>query len=414
MPLYLTARNPTDSLGHGFLPAAARLGLTTVVLTDRPEAHRAPCAGPAAVVGARVDDPGEVAARVRELSAVHGPPQALLSNSDHLQAATALAAELLGLPAKPWRAAIVCKNKLLTRRVLADAGLDTVAVAEVAAEVDPAERLDAIVAAVPFPAVVKPREGVASEGVVLVRDRRELAAALAAVRAQRPGAALLVEEYLDGPLYTYDTLGDGLRRHHFGSWRTALGPPPSFTETRLDWAPDLPAPVRADLDAQLDALGVGPGACHTEFVRQGDRARIVEVNYRLIGDLMDLICADLLGVDLFAAVIGVHRGEPVPAAVPAARTGGRHARVDYVVADRAGRLADAPPDGTWVADGVMVGHRRLRAPGTVAELQGSNRDYLAAVWAIGDDAARVHAAVREFRAAHRWPIVAATVRPVAS
>ncbi|SHK27638.1 hypothetical protein SAMN05443637_104190 [Pseudonocardia thermophila] len=398
MTIYLTARNPTDSVTLGFLPAAARLGRPVVLLTDQPGAHQAAYAGnpaaPRAVVGTEVHDPGAVASRVAQLAARHGRPTALLSNSDHLQAATALAAELLDLPAKPWQAAVRAKNKALMRRCLAP--LDPVAHAELGPD-DPPEFPV-------FPAVVKPREGVASEDVLLVHDGAELAEAVAEIRERRPGAALVVEEFLDGPLLTFDTLGDGTTRRHTGTWRTTLGPPPTFTEIRLDWAPAALAAVRADLDAQLDALGVGLGACHTEVVLQGDRVRIIEVNYRLIGDLMDLVTSDVLGADLFAAVLRVHSGEPLPADVGEAAGAPRHGRVDYVLAERAGTLTAAPPDGTHAGGPVTVGHRRLRQVGASAPLHGSNRDYLAAVWATGPDAAAVDAAVERFREEHEWRI----------
>ncbi|MDN5857996.1 MAG: hypothetical protein L0H84_05175 [Pseudonocardia sp.] len=404
MTVYLTARNPTDTVTLGLLPAAARLGRDVVLLTDQPAAHEAAYArrqaAPVAVIGAEVGDAGAVASRVATLQGRHGRPTALLSNSDHLQAATAMAAELLGLPAKPWQATVRAKNKALTRHCLATAGLDTVA----AVELGPADRPEFAV----FPAVVKPREGVASEDVLLVGDGAELVAAVTAIRARRPGAALVVEEYLDGPLLTYDTLGDGRRRCHVGTWRTTLGPPPTFTEVRLDWAPTAAAAARAHLDAQLDALGVGFGACHTEVVLQGDRARIIEVNYRLIGDLMDLVTVDVLGretgTDLFEVLLRVHAGEPLPARIGAAGVR-RHGRVDYVLADRAGTFTVAPPDGEQAAaGGVKLGHRRLRAVGVRAPLHGSNRDYLAAVWGTGPDAPSVDAAVDGFRAAHAWRI----------
>ena len=59
MRLYLTALNPTDAVLDGFLPAAASLGLSATVLTDRPaewpaDVPVARCAvrDPAAVVAA--------------------------------------------------------------------------------------------------------------------------------------------------------------------------------------------------------------------------------------------------------------------------------------------------------------------------------------------------------------------------
>jgi biotin carboxylase len=405
--LCLTVLNPTDAVTHGLLPAAARLGLPTVVITDQPDAHHATYRDhphpPLAVERADVRDAGEIAARVLTLAGRYGPPEVLLSNSDHLQTATAQAAELLGLPGKNWRATVRCKNKFLTRRALADAGLDTVASVEIAASDDVRD----VAAELPFPAVVKPREGVASEDALLVNDLDELAAEVARIRERRGPAALVAEEYLTGQLHTYDTLGDGNRLHHFGSWRTTLGEPPFFPEIRLDWHPRLPEPVEQHLRAQLAALGVGFGACHTEFVIHGDKARIIEVNYRLIGDTMDLICAELLGADLFAELIRLHRGEPLSGDLPDPATVRRHARIDYVTADRAGTLTEAPPPmNTKLPGGIRLGHRRLREIGVTAPVHGTNRDYLSAVHAIGPSAVPVDAAVEDFLAAHHWMVTA--------
>jgi biotin carboxylase len=379
VPLYLTALNPTDAVTRGFLPAAAKRGLDVVVLTDQPDRHHY---ADVEVRHCQVRDAGSIAA------AVDTKADGLLSNSDHLQAATAQAAELLGLPGKDWRAAARCKNKLLTRRALAD--VDPVVVTEVGAKTQV------------FPAVVKPREGVASEDVLLVTNQEELDKRVTEIRARRDGP-LIVEEYLEGPLHTYDTLGDGSRLHQFGGFRTSLGPPPFFAETALDWAPALPDSVRDHLQAQLKALGVGFGACHTEFVRQGDKARIIEVNYRLIGDTMDLLCAELLGVDLFDALIGLHLGEPLPD-LPDPVALQRFARIEYVSASQGGTLVQTPEPQTITRSGVTLTHRRLREPGVTAPLHRTNRDYLSAVQAIGADKTAVHTAIREFVDAGTWRV----------
>ena len=407
MCVYLTALNPTDAVTHGLLPAAARLGEPIVILTDDTDAHLRAYADhphqPRAVEPANVRDPGAVAARVLTLARRHGAPAALLSNSDHLQPATALAAGLLGLPGKDWRAATRCKNKFLTRHALAAEGLDTVASVEIGLADDPR----AIAADVPFPAVVKPREGVASEDVLLVGTPDELAARVDEIRARRGACALVVEEYLAGPLHTYDTVGDADRLHHFGSWRTILAAPPFFTEAGRDWTPRVPEPVRHHLRAQLSALGVGLGACHTEFVVDGQRARIIEVNYRLIGDTMDLICAELLGVDLFAEVIRVHMGQSLSVDLPEPSTVDKAAHVRYVRADRAGTLVAAPPPvSADLAGGIRLGHRPLRPVGVAAPLHGTNRDYLSVVHAIGPASAPVTAAVDDFVSANRWSVTA--------
>ncbi|GAA3070494.1 biotin carboxylase [Streptomyces olivoverticillatus] len=405
MRLHLLALKPTDSVTEGFLPAAARLGLTVTLLTDQPTAHRrayerhtahggAPL--PALdVVPCDVGDYREVIDRIAAL----GRPDAVFTNSDHLQTQAALAAAYFGLRGKDWRATYNAKNKAQLRRVLAAAGLDTVRSAELAPDDDPA----ALAATdLPFPCVLKPREGVASEDVVLVGSASELVGRCREIRARRPGAALVAEEYLDGELHTLETLGDGSTLHTVAAFRTELSPLPYFTEERCHLLPAPPQPHSAQVVAQLEALGVGLGACHTEYVAQGDRARIIEVNYRAVGDHSDLALAELLGVPLFEDILRTHLGERLPAR-PGAPAGAR-VRMEYVRAERGGTLKAAPGASDTERDGVRLVYRPLRALGEEHPLHHSNRDFLGALWATGTDDDRMDRAVADFLASRRWEI----------
>ncbi|MFJ2028985.1 siderophore biosynthesis protein [Streptosporangium sp. NPDC087985] len=384
MRLYLTALKPTDAVTDGFLPAARALGCDVTILTDRPEHH--------------VDTGTEVlhcdvrdARAMIDIIAHHHTPDAVFSNSDHIQAETALAAAYFGLPGKDWRACVATKNKALTRRRLAAAGVETVHSVRLAPG-------DPVPPDPPFPAVVKPREGVASEDVVLVRDLGELTAAVRAIRNRRPGETLVVEEYLDGPLHTLETLGDGKSVQVLGGFRTTLGPLPYFVEERLDWEPP---PARDHVLRALDALGVGFGACHTEYVMTSAGPRIIEVNYRVIGDHCDFLLGNLLGVPLFEHILGVHLGAGLPE--PGRPEG--HGTILSLVADRPGTVAATP--GTVVpADGdrVRLWHRPLRAVGDRIDLSHTNRDYLGIVRATGPDRAGVDAAVTAFTAQRPWVI----------
>ncbi|MEU8180073.1 siderophore biosynthesis protein [Micromonospora sp. NPDC049044] len=389
MRIWLTALNPTDAVLDGFLPAAAALGLSATVLTDRPTEWPADVP----VTRCAVRDATAVVA-----AAAPNPPMALLSNSDHLQEATAIAARELGLPGKDPEAARLCKDKAAARRAIAAAGLDLVRTVTV----DPAAAPRVPVGM--FPAVVKPREGVASEDAYLVADHAELVARVAEIRSRRPDVALVVEEYLDGELRTFETLGDGTGLASLGGWRTGLGPPPTFTEESLSWSPPTES-ASTRLRACLAALGVGFGACHTEYVVTGDgRVRLIEVNYRLIGDRMDLILADLLGVPLFEHVIRLHLGEPLAAlALPATVDG--YAQVEYVCADRSGRLTAAPGPLDTRHGEVRLGCRPLRAVGRFAERTGTNRDYLAVLHAIAPDRDSVRTSLAAFRSGLEWTIV---------
>ncbi|MFG2275052.1 acetyl-CoA carboxylase biotin carboxylase subunit family protein [Streptomyces chartreusis] len=389
MRLYLLALNPTDAVSEGFLPAAARLGLDVTVLTDQPAAHRR--AHPdIEVLECDVRDFRAVISRV----STHHRPDAVFTNSDHLQTQAALAADYFGLPGKDWRAALRCKDKAEMRRRLAAAGVDTVWSTELTEPVAPGDA--------PYPCVLKPREGVASEDVVLVDGPEELVAHAKEILERRPGAALLVEEHLPGDLFTLETLGDGHVRHVLGGFRTELSPPPYFIEESLTFVAAHPGPVVAQVLEQLDALGVGFGACHTEFVVHAGRARIIEVNYRAIGDQCDLLLARLLKIPLFEHILRTHLGEPLPADLGARRDGA--ARLDYPCADRTGTLVDAPPATELEMEGVHLTYRPLRTVGERHELYRTNRDYLGVLRATGTDQPAVDRAVAEFLAARRWEI----------
>ncbi|MBT2231012.1 siderophore biosynthesis protein [Nonomuraea sp. NEAU-A123] len=377
MRLYLTALKPTDSVTDGFLPAAEALGCSVTILTDRPERH------PGALA-CDVRDPRAVIDAIEQL----GRPDAIFSNSDHLQVETALAAAYFGLPGKDWRACLAAKNKFLMRRRLAEAGVERVSSVRLAPG-------DPVPDGLPYPLVVKPREGVASEDVLLVE--RDLAGAVATVRKRRPGEALVVEEYLEGPLRTLETLGDADGVRVLGGFGTTLGPLPYFVEERLDWAPDGP---REHVLAALAALGVGFGACHTEYVVTPAGPRIVEVNYRVIGDHCDFLLADVLGVPVFEWILRVHLGETVPAVPDTSRFGSAVS----LVADRSGTITSAPGAEELVSQGVRLWHRPLRAIGDIVEQTHTNRDYLGVIRAVGPDRARVDAAIEGFRAARPWVV----------
>ncbi|GAA0585036.1 ATP-grasp domain-containing protein [Actinomadura livida] len=381
--LHLVAGKATDSVTHGFLPAAARLGLDVTLLTDRPAAAHG-FDGP--VAECDVSDFREIIAAVEAGPAFEDGPAAVFSNSDFLQAPAALAAGYFGLPAKDWRAATRAKNKGLMRRHLAP--------------VDPVFSADArrVPEEAPYPLVVKPREGVASEDVFLVQDAAELAARVKEIAVRRDDP-LVAEQYLPGRLHTLETLGDGREIRVLGSFLTTVSPPPFFVEERLEWVE--PPPETPQVLRQLEALGIGFGACHTEFVVHEGRAHIIEVNYRLIGDHCDFLLADLLGVPLFEQILKVHLGEPLADwQVP----GPRHAVAEPVIADRSGKLTAAPGPLQMEDGPVRLAYRPQREVGDTVTVTRTNRDYLGTVRAIGPSADQVDAALARFRAAHDWTI----------
>lgn len=391
MRLYLTTLNPTHSVTGGFLPAAEALGWDVTILTDQADRYPGFEAIETDVRDARA---------VIDTIAGHHPPGVVFSNSDHLQAETALAAHYFGVPGKDWRSCVTAKNKALTRRRLAS--VETVRSLRLAPGATVPE-------AVPFPVVVKPAMGVASEDVVLARNPGEMSNAVSEIRGRRPDDVLVVEEYLDGPLHTLETLGDGRTTTVLGGFHTTLGPLPHFVEERLDWTLEPPEEVLRHVLAALAEIGVGFGACHTEYVITRDGPRIIEINYRVIGDNCDFLLADLIDVPLFEWILRVHAGEPLDALRERGEVARhRHGAAVSLVADRPGTVTAAPPKISYVTEGtsdpVRVWHEPLREVGDRIELTRTNRDYLGVLRAIGPDRTSVEAAIEAFRAERPWVI----------
>jgi biotin carboxylase len=411
----VVASKPTDAVTYGFVPAAERLGLDVLLLTDQPAATASALARgqarPPRIVGCDVHDASALISRIAELP---GPAAAgVFSNSDRLQTQTALAAEYFGRPGKDWRSCLRAKNKPLMRRRLAGTGAEKVTAVEITADsAYPPPDL-------PYPVVLKPAEGVASEDVVLVGSPGELAVRCAEIFGRRPKERLIAEEYLPGTLRTLETLGDGQTTWVLGGFRTTVSPPPFFIEERLTWEPLPPGEELDQVRRALADLGLSFGACHTEFIcdEQGG-TRLVEVNDRLIGDRCEFLMAGLLAEDLFERVLRVHLGEPLPAALPPVTPG--HAVADFIVAERSGVLATAPPRapqrgaqaelgplgpaGPPGPLGAEAGYWPFRQVGERVTVTHSNRDYLGVITAIGPHPAAVERAVAAARSGGRWEI----------
>ncbi|GAA3608032.1 carboxylate--amine ligase [Kineosporia mesophila] len=396
MAVVLLARNPTDSVTRGLLPAAHDLGLPVRVLTDDPQAHR----DAYAELGDRLGHPQVIGCDVRDVRSVlatieaTGRPLGVVSNSDHLQVQTALVAHYLELPGKDWRSAQRARDKGLMRARLRSAGLDDTYCHRLVSKSPLPEEVS-------FPVVLKPAEGVASEDVVMVRDRAELVSRVEEVRRRRDGD-LLLEGLLEGPLHTLETFGDGERLRVLGGWQTRVSPPPYFIEERLTWnpAPD-PAVVKVVL-GQLDRLGAGFGACHTEFVVTGDGPRIVEVNDRLIGDHCDFAMARLTGEPLFHDLFRLLIGEPLKE--PPGQSVRRAGVVHWVLVDSDGVLRSAPGGFAEQRGEYRLDYRPMKELGSAVRVTGTNRDYLGSVTVTGPDPDGVEAVTGEFLAGGHWVI----------
>lgn len=396
--LILLAHVPTDAVNEGFLPAARHLGFSVTLLTDRAEAHRQYFstedwpAYPDRIIECDVFNPLAI---ISEISRHAERPAAIFSNSDHLQTSAALAADYFGLPGKDWKVAYRAKNKAAMRERMRDQGVDRLWHAVVTNEAEIA-RLSAI----PFPCVLKPREGVGSQLVRLCGNGDTLVAHARQAWRMEAGRAMLIEEYIAGELYTLETLGDGTDIVVLGGFHVALGAPPNFVEMEGRWGNWLTPSQRAEVLRQIKAVGVGFGSCHTEFVLTESGPRLIEINYRTVGDHMEFMLEHTLDLALFEKILRLHLGEPL-GSIPLAD---RVAAIRYFPAARPGQIISAPESFLRSDDGLRVEYRALRSIGEQVTVTNSNKDYLGVLSVSAPDNAMLENALRDASAALVWDI----------
>lgn len=361
----MLAHVPSDSVALGFLPAVRRRDLPLLLITDQPDRYHGlierGLLQQSELLPADVFNPLAILNALAEHQVV---PMAVFSNSDHLQSSTSIVADFHQLPGKDWQACLRAKNKLIMRYALRDAGLDELWFRAVRS---PQELAD-----IPLPCVVKPISGVASEDVSLARSPQELADTCQNYWRRHPGQPLLLEEYLAGPLHTLETLGDGRTLQVMGSFETFLSEPPAFIELGQRFRRNTRAEIEACILERLTALGVGFGSCHTEFVLTDSGPRLIEVNYRNIGDHSDFLLAQALDFDLFDAIVGLYLGEPLPSLPDSSSS----AAIQCMTAEQSGTVTHVPRACHIERDGCSVDFEPLCSLHDRIDLQHSNRDYL--------------------------------------
>lgn len=397
--LLLLAHVPTDAVNEGFLPAARQLGLQVTLLTDQAEAHRRHFsavdlpAHPESIIQCDVFNPVAV---INEISRNARQPSAIFSNSDHLQTSAALAADYFGLPGKDWKAAYRAKNKAAMRGYLRDQGVDVLWHAVVTDDDGLAD-----LSPVPFPCVAKPREGVGSQLVRFCEDRDALAAHCRDIWSNDAGRAVLIEDYIPGELYTLETLGDGKDIIVLGGFHVALSPPPDFMEMEGRWGDWLTAAQRDAVLEQIRTVGVGFGSCHTEFVLTPNGPRIIEINYRTVGDHMEFMLEHTLDMALFEKILRLHLGEPLGRCSVAQRS----AAIRYFPIEKAGEILSAPEGFLQTDAGTRVEFRPLRSVGDRMTITRSNKDYLGVLSASAPNSAMLNEAMGEARERLSWDII---------
>lgn len=249
---------------------------------------------------------------VRRLGASHELVGVFTYDETAVELASLVATEH-GLPGIDPACARRCRDKLEMRRALEAAGVPSATSRLVMSEAEASAAAEEI----GYPVVVKPRSLAGSIAVVRVDGAAGIAAAYRnACAAGHPKfehmAGALVEEYLDGPEYSVESIVVDGEARIVAVTEKHLGMAPHFEELGHTVCASDPvwrdARLRSVTAQAHRALGIHTGATHAELRMTATGPRMIEVAARLAGDMIGHLVTLATGVDMSAGAADVAAG----------------------------------------------------------------------------------------------------------
>jgi biotin carboxylase len=297
-------------------------------------------------------------------------------------------AQALGLRFLNPAAARLLRDKFSVREALARHGVRQPAYALA----DDIEQLHDAVAAVGYPALVKPSDGYGSQNIAVLESAADLDGLAATLEMQRrrptdyglgvrANNRLVVERYLRGRMIGCDVFVGESERVFLGINDKRMFAPPSFAISGSCFPSDrfdLPE-IRAYAFQILDALDFDFGATHIEMIIAEDGPHLVEVNPRLVSAQIPFQMGYALGRSLYGELIHLHLGHSLQALrelEPAC-----FCAIRWLVAEKPGILASVVlPARTepWIRRVVI-----FKQPGQAVVPPANNGDRIAYVMATG-------------------------------
>ncbi|WP_033341470.1 pyridoxal-phosphate dependent enzyme [Catenuloplanes japonicus] len=306
----------SNTTGTGMLAIrqAQAIGLVPVLLTDRPSRYRGLDETGCEVLEVATGTQAALRAAIQE----RFPREQIAgvtTTSDFYTHAVAELAAWLGAPGADPDAVAACRNKRLLSDVLGAAGVPqpaTVAVTSPDAVAD-------AVAVTGLPCVIKPADGSGSQGVRLCATAEEAVAGTEAllrtvvnVRGLPTAGEVLVQQYVTGPEYSVEIVGDGTRLHCVGITEKSVTGAPYFVETGHVFPAALDSQTAAQItravEGALTAVGLTWGASHTEVKWTPAGPVIIEINPRPAGGMIPELVRLVTGIDLVGEQLNAAAG----------------------------------------------------------------------------------------------------------
>ncbi|GAC44490.1 ATP-grasp domain-containing protein [Paenibacillus popilliae] len=286
------------------LARAAAWGLNPIFYTNHPGRYSGLADTGCQVHVCDTNDPYHLQQHIRDTIDAQDIQGIATTSEFYLEQVAALTAQYQ-LPGNPIEVVRKVRNKAETRRVLAQAGILQPQFGVVRHE----SELDAAIRSVGLPCVVKPTDDSGSNEVRLCSSPEMAAQQMTNilrhqvnVRGQATSGAVLVEEYVQAPEFSVETISWQGKAEVIGITQKSLAGLPFFVEAghlfpALLSKEQSHAIIQAVLHA-LEAVGFRNGAAHTEVKWTAQGCSIIEINGRLAGGMIPELIRLTTGVDL--------------------------------------------------------------------------------------------------------------------
>ncbi len=281
MPTVVVVLPSTTYRAADFVEAARALGVDLLVASEEP---------PPFDMGDRwlqidCSDPAIAAEKIVEAgdrSSIDG----VVAADDGGVEVAALTGRALGLPSNPPEAAAATRDKATQRTLLARAEVPQPRFTVLESGADPRRALETI----GFPAVIKPVDRSAGQGVIRVNGPEEVDAAHERVRQIAGDVPMLAEEFAPGAEIAIEGLVSAGELNVLAVFdKPGSSQGPFFPETILITPSLLPESSLEEATrvarSALHAIGISHGPVHVELKVDGDRVVVIEVAARSIGGL---------------------------------------------------------------------------------------------------------------------------------
>lgn len=225
-----------------------------------------------------------------------------------------LVAQDLHLPHNERETIHACRDKFLMRQCWQQNNVPS-AQSSLSFSLEEAQKAAAEIG---FPVVVKPRSLGASIGVIRANSLEELGDAYRTASIPHPMfknalAGILIEEYLDGPEISVESVVHDGQVQIAAITRKRTGLTPYFEEIGHIISPEEPLEaekeVRKVVVAAHQALGITLGVTHAEVRLTSRGPKMVEINARVAGDFIPLLVSLTYHIDLTALGADVAAGK---------------------------------------------------------------------------------------------------------